>query len=127
MELLGIFVITAITIVFQLILSIFLNKIPEDKPSSIAKIISPIFILVSLVLILLGMVIPFLAISLSPFLAVSFVFTGIVLLLFSISYYREKYVIPKYKQTQPSFEEKREQLNDVETKSSEEFQARHFQ
>ena len=123
--LLGIFGITAIIFVLQLILSIFLNKIPEDKPSSIAKITSPIFILVSLVLILLGIVIPFLAIS--PFLSVSFVFIGIVLLLFSISYYREKYVIPKYKQSQPSFEEKRERMNNLTIKSSEEFQARHFQ
>jgi len=124
--LLGIFVIIAIIIIFQVILSIFLNKIPKDRPSLISRIIGPIFILVSVVLILLGIVIPFSSEEAKGFGLLS-ALIGIILLPFSISYYREKYTVPKYKQSHPSFEEKREQINDLATKSSEEFQARHFQ
>ena len=124
--LLGIFVIIAIIIVFQVILSIFLNKIPKDRPSLISRIIGPIFILVSVVLILLGIVIPFSSEEAKGLGLLSFLI-GIILLPFSIFYYREKYTVPKYKQTQPSFEEKREQINDLATKSSERFQAKHFQ
>ena len=124
--LLGIFVIIVIMIILQVVLSIFLNKIPKDKPSLISRIIGPIFILSSVVLILLGIVVPFLPEEVKGFGLLS-VLVGVVLLPFSITYYREKYTIPKYKQSQPSFEEKREEMNNLKTKSSEEFQARHFQ
>ena len=123
---LGIFVIVAIIIIFQVILSIFLNKIPEDKPSSIGKLMGPFFILISLVLILFGGIAPFLSEE-NKTSALLSALIGIILFPFSISYYRQKYTIPKYKQNHPSCKEIRKQVNDLETKSSEKFQAKHFQ
>ena len=124
---LGIFVIVVIfQVILQVILEIFLNKIPEDKPSLIAKTIAPIFIVLAFVLILFGVALPFLSIGLEV-LALPSILTGAILLPFSVSYYRQKYTIPKYKQNHQSSEETRKQVNDLETKSSEKFQAKHFQ
>ena len=122
---LGIFVIIAIMIIFQVILNIFLNKIPEDKSSLIGKFMGPIFILLSFVLILFGVALPFLSVGLE-ILALPSVLIGAILLPFSVSYYREKYTIPKYKQSHPSLEKSREQINDLATESSEKFQTKHF-